>query len=74
MLVSHALARDPETPRRADWAADAQRLRALIPELPDRFRDADTWQVSDLLYGVAVVTRVDPGTDAPFALELVESP
>jgi serine/threonine protein kinase len=74
LLVSHALARDPETPRRAEWAADAQRLRALIPELPDRFRDADTWQVADLLYGVAVVASVEPGADAPFALELVKAP
>jgi hypothetical protein len=64
LLASARLARAGDLPRAADWAAEAERLRARIVELPAALREAPTFELCEFLFGVEALRARPPGDRA----------
>jgi serine/threonine-protein kinase len=64
LLLARALARADGLPRADDWAEEAARLRAMLPEVPSTIREMDTWQVADYAFAAAVLRAADRHTEA----------
>jgi len=74
LVLAARLAREPDAPRREEWADESLRLRARVSRLPERLHDVPaTWKVSEAFMGITHLRAAERAGASPGLVPMVRA-